>query len=158
MTQPTGSRKLQRWMDFGRHKSHLQLQQATAAMLGYFIRVPSFSFTAEDDDTDLPTLVKVSLCRGSPHSRCAIPRLGSRGWTFQEKLLSSRFVQFGLKQIQWRCMSEVKSEDGLLDGMPEVLGLLSIPSPASVASGQISPKELHETWKRIAEEYSGVLK
>jgi hypothetical protein len=116
--------------------------------------VPSFSFITGDDDTNPPTPVNVSLRRASIHSQCASPKLDSRGWTFQEKLLSSRFVQFGLKQIQWQCISEMKSEDGLLDGMPESLRLLSIPSPASIASEQISLKEVHEIWKRVAEEYS----
>lgn len=51
-------------------------------------------------------------------------------------------------------MSEFKSEGGLLDELPEFFRSLSIPSPASVASRKLSPKEVHEIWKRIAEEYS----
>jgi hypothetical protein len=110
--------------------------------------VLSSGFTTIDDDTNPPTPIQVCFRLASLHSRCSNARLESRGWTFQEKLLSRRYVQFDSKQIQWRCSSTMLSEDGLLDGMPETLRSLTMPLSSS------TPDEAFQIWKRLAEKYS----
>ncbi|RYP40070.1 hypothetical protein DL766_000094 [Monosporascus sp. MC13-8B] len=44
--------------------------------------------------------------------------LASRGWTFQESVLSSRVLYYGKRQLYWRCRQGYQAADGVPPGVP----------------------------------------
>jgi len=67
-------------------------------------------------------------------------RWSSRAWTYQEQLLSKRFLLFAGDQVIWQCPKEVICEDDLADNKAEVFQRLQTMSALADAS---SPAEDH---------------
>jgi len=98
----------------------------------------------------------IYLRRDSP-SEISNP-LGSRGWTFQEDLLSSRLVSFGHHGLNWRCQSLNKELfTGTVYGDTEShsgkyrTSSIIIDNQTTNATRDVLTKE----WQKIIEGYSG---
>lgn len=85
-----------------------------------------------------------------------------RGWVYQERLLSPRFVHFTNEEIIWECMEQSDCQCGMQDRLP--IGRSSPYLPPKVEhattlgfkSGSTAPDEadIRQRWRRIVEEYS----
>ncbi|KAF2865421.1 heterokaryon incompatibility protein-domain-containing protein [Massariosphaeria phaeospora] len=91
----------------------------------------------------------------------AIPRpyydpadaLATRGWCFQERILSTRILEYRRHQIHFLCSMGCNFSDGwLLSGQK---GRPSI-SDALVGYNTLDESQLHETWEKLVGNYTGL--
>ena len=78
--------------------------------------------------------------------------LSTRGWVFQEKMLSPRTIHFTSTQLVWECKELLANEDGL-PTMPPRGSDLSSRRPSAFSGGLLSGDK-YEWYTDIATEYS----
>jgi hypothetical protein len=83
-----------------------------------------------------------------------LPPLDSRGWTFQEDLLSLRILYFGYDGLTWKCQSE---RVDLVSGKKYNFVGRTLPSEifTSTEASEVSDFDLAKTWKDVVEKLSG---
>lgn len=83
-----------------------------------------------------------------------LPPLDSRGWTFQEDLLSPRILYFGYDGLTWKCQSE---RVDLVSGKKYNFVGRTLPSEIFTGTGasEVSDFDLAKTWKDVVEKLSG---
>ncbi|KAK3690542.1 heterokaryon incompatibility protein-domain-containing protein [Podospora appendiculata] len=74
----------------------------------------------------------------------------TRGWVFQERLLSPRVLHFGADELLWECHEEFLCECESSRG----LGLSKAGYTRLLADG--NRDELEESWRRLVEQYSAM--
>jgi hypothetical protein len=74
----------------------------------------------------------------------------SRGWVFQERLLSSRMLHFGSNELFWECRESNTCECGGLQKLPEA-GHSKREYLAALEKA--SRDEIASTWRNIVQEY-----
>jgi len=113
---------------------------------------PSFSRYIEDfDSSGRPYRVLVRLIDGHFNAEQRIGgSLLRRGWVFQERLLSRRYLHFGYDELYWECMENTICEcrDGVIG---EPLEIRSAGARIPDSSGRRSWQKI---WHEIVREYT----
>lgn len=96
---------------------------------------------------------------GYPGTRTGqeVPPLETRGWAFQEYLLSPRVLHFASDEMVWHCNKEPSCECRFESAM--VSGKLSISTHSraslrKIIESELSSREIDQVWHRCVEQYS----
>ncbi|KAH7073827.1 heterokaryon incompatibility protein-domain-containing protein [Paraphoma chrysanthemicola] len=104
-------------------------------------------------------LEKVRTRKALPHSAAELP-LMKRGWVFQERLLSSRYLHFGPNELIWECMERLVCECGTLSFEAAYssrwLGPKGRMNPVSLSVLKDVPNGVSDTWQAAVADYSGM--
>lgn len=85
--------------------------------------------------------------------------LDCRAWALQERLLSTRILEYGTAEMSWKCRCAVRSESGTRSDTSTVVDLTkSLGPPTTSEELALSHAEAHDIWFQwtsIVEDYSG---
>ncbi|KAK3669263.1 hypothetical protein LTR78_010870 [Recurvomyces mirabilis] len=96
----------------------------------------------------LPTISRTTtkvvyiLPNGQKRQSTALPPTGSRGWCYQENLLSSRLVQIYRTSLQWQCLGDKSNPPTRAQGLEQL--------------SKHPPAKYYTIWYRLIERYSGL--
>ncbi|KAK4553800.1 hypothetical protein LTR86_008975 [Recurvomyces mirabilis] len=88
------------------------------------------------------TKVVYILPNGQKRHSTALPPTGSRGWCYQENLLSSRLVQISRTSIQWQCLGDKSNPPTRAQGLEQL--------------SKHPPAKYYTIWYRLIERYSSL--
>ncbi|KAH9211176.1 heterokaryon incompatibility protein-domain-containing protein [Leptodontidium sp. 2 PMI_412] len=101
----------------------------------------------------------IHLGADPPQHLANVEPLNTRGWAFQEQILSSRILIYGKAGLSWKCRSSMQLE-AEIEARPheDCLGSIWMVEGAD-PSEQLNIRDkqsklIHKEWKRIVEEYS----
>ncbi|KAJ8060715.1 hypothetical protein OCU04_011020 [Sclerotinia nivalis] len=83
---------------------------------------PKLKLSKDSGPDDVVEIVGASRQQEDLQTLCSSGPLQSRAWTLQEKILSSRILWYGRRQIYWQCLCGYQSADGIPSsgrGLPE---------------------------------------
>jgi hypothetical protein len=80
--------------------------------------------------------------------------LSSRGWIFQEQVISSRRLYFGNHQMYWMCEEAFNAEDGSDLNVPYYFQWLFRPREGNDQPRPIRTSAQHRDWAALVENYS----
>ncbi|KAF2183944.1 HET-domain-containing protein [Zopfia rhizophila CBS 207.26] len=88
------------------------------------------------------------------HQKVLLPLMG-RGWVFQERLLSPRFLHFGRDELIWECMECITCECKAMEGITERrMWLASKNRFLKRELETLSPRDVGYSWRRVIHDYS----
>ncbi|KAF4638005.1 hypothetical protein G7Y89_g91 [Cudoniella acicularis] len=102
----------------------------------------------DDEEEDLAAV----FARGS---------LASRGWTFQERVLSHRVLHYGRRQIYWQCRNGFLAAEGTPEGnnFPQLVDYPTVSehlaSKLQTHINHIDSQKVYNDWYDLVAEYSG---
>lgn len=122
------------------------------------------SLTYADEDGREFTIYHRPLILHPDQSGCTLSPLLQRGWVFQERLLSRRFLCFAGEEVQWECLEDVACSCSMTEGgfNWQARGKQSSPGfPKSPATkfdfarlGELEPQEISTLWREMVAQYS----
>lgn len=87
--------------------------------------------------------------------------LNTRGWVFQERILSPRILHFTKGGIYFECAQGIRDGTGVIEYLDDFAGLktcLNIPLPDCIEPANLAThkKNVYETWYKLLYQYSGL--
>jgi hypothetical protein len=91
----------------------------------------------QDESSELTVYL---LPNGQPQDAPPIPSIDSRGWCYQEDLLSSRVVKITQKSVLWQCLGDGSNPATRAQGLEQLI--------------KNAPHRWYTLWYRLIEQYS----